>query len=96
MSEHMSKLLEEAQKREAQFESVQTELQLQLKLLEAQVKKAQLEKAEIKCEMTQERMEIAQELNLERDRSINLERTVSLLKEQLEVYEVCVRIHQKL
>ena len=88
MSEHMSKLLEEAQKRETQFESVQTELQLQLKLLEAQVKKAQLEKAEIKCEMTQERMEIAQELNLERDRSINLERTVSLLKEQLEVYEV--------
>ena len=69
----MSKLLEEAQKRETQFESVQTELQLQLKLLEAQVKKAQLEKAEIKCEMTQERMELAQELNLERDRSINLE-----------------------
>merc|ERR1711884_546273 len=78
---------EEAQKREAQFETVQTELQLQLKLVEAQMKKAQLEKAEIKCEMTQERMEISQELNAERDRSINLERTVTLLREQIDVYE---------
>merc|ERR1719189_1466819 len=51
------------------------------------MKKAQLEKAEIKCEMTQERMEIAQELNLERDRSNNLERTVTLLREQIDVYE---------
>merc|ERR1712012_91105 len=87
LSSHMGALLEEAQKREAQFETVQTELQLQLKLVEAQMKKAQLEKAELKCEMTQERMEIAQELSLERDRSINLERTVSLLREQLDVYE---------
>jgi len=87
LSGHMGALLEEAQKREAQFETVQTELQLQLKLLEAQMKKAQLEKAEIKCEMTQERMEISQELNVERDRSINLERTVTLLREQIDVYE---------
>merc|ERR1712012_1157152 len=87
LSSHMGALLEEAQKREAQFETVQTELQLQLKLLEAQMKKAQLEKAELKCEMTQERMEIAQELNLERDRSMNLERTISLLREQIDVYE---------
>lgn len=90
LSSHMGALLEEAQKREAQFETVQTELQLQLKLVEAQMKKAQLEKAEIKCEMTQERMEISQELNAERDRSINLERTVTLLREQIDVYEVRV------
>ena len=88
LSAHMSKLLEEAQAREKQFTTQQTELTLQLKLLEAQLKKAQLEKAEVKCEMTQERMEITQELNLERDRSINLERTVNLLREQLDVYEV--------
>ena len=88
LSAHMSKLLEEAQAREKQFTTQQTELTLQLKLVEAQLKKAQLEKAEVKCEMTQERMEITQELNLERDRSINLERTVNLLREQLEVYEV--------
>merc|ERR1719499_1760538 len=87
LSQHMSKLLEEAQNREKQFETVQTELTLQLKLLEAQLKKAQLEKAEIKCEMTQERMDISKELTLERDRSINLERTVTLLREQLDVYE---------
>merc|ERR1712079_233129 len=85
LSAHMSKLLEEAQAREKQFTTQQTELKLQL--VEAQLKKAQLEKAEVKCEMTQERMEITQELNLERDRSINLERTVNLLREQLEVYE---------
>ena len=88
LSQHMSQLLEEAQKREKQFETIQTELTLQLKLMEAQLKKAQLEKAEVKCEMTQERMEISQELSQERERSINLERTVSLLREQLEVYEV--------
>jgi len=87
LSAHMSKLLEEAQAREKQFTTQQTELTLQLKLVEAQLKKAQLEKAEVKCEMTQERMEITQELNLERDRSINLERTVNLLREQLDVYE---------
>ena len=84
----MSKLLEEAQKRESQFETVQTELTLQLKLLEAQLKKAQLEKAEVKCEMTQERIELAEELNQERDRCNNLERTVTLLREQIDVYEV--------
>merc|ERR1711983_577604 len=87
LSQHMGLLLEEAQKREKQFETIQTELTLQLKLMEAQLKKAQLEKAEVKCEMTQERMEISQELSQERDRSINLERTVSLLREQLDVYE---------
>ena len=95
LSGHMGALLEEAQKREAQFETVQTELQLQLKLLEAQMKKAQLEKAEIKCEMTQERMEISQELNVERDRSINLERTVTLLREQIDVYEVSHKARAK-
>merc|ERR1712029_917963 len=87
LSQHMGLLLEEAQKREKQFETIQTELTLQLKLMEAQLKKAQLEKSEVKCEMTQERMEISQELSQERDRSINLERTVSLLREQLDVYE---------
>ena len=52
-----------------------------------------MEKAEVKCEMTQERMEISQELSQERDRSINLERTVSLLREQLDVYEVSMLYH---
>ena len=52
-----------------------------------------MEKAEVKCEMTQERMEISQELSQERDRSINLERTVSLLREQLDVYEVSIIYH---
>merc|ERR1711997_1267587 len=52
MSEQMSKLINETQKREEQFGRLQTEYSLQITLYEAQLKKAQLEKAEVKCEMT--------------------------------------------
>ena len=88
MSEQMNKLITETQKREEQFGRLQTEYSLQITLLEAQLKKAQLEKAEVKCEMTQERIDIAKELETERERSSNLERTVSNLREQLDIYEV--------
>merc|ERR550517_1221475 len=37
--------------------------------------------------MTQERIDIAKELETERDRSANLERTVTNLREQLDIYE---------
>ena len=88
MSEQMNKLITETQKREEQFGRLQTEYSLQITLLEAQLKKAQLEKAEVKCEMTQERIDIAKELEIERDRSSSLERTVTNLREQLDIYEV--------
>ena len=88
MSEQMNKLIMETQKREEQFGRLQTEYSLQITLYEAQLKKAQLEKAEVKCEMTQERIDIAKELETERDRSANLERTVTNLREQLDIYEV--------
>ena len=52
------------------------------------VTKAQIEKAEVKANMTKERLEIAQELAMERDRGSNLEKTVRLLREQSDVYEV--------
>merc|ERR1711953_589039 len=68
LDEQMAKLISETQKREDQFVRIQTEYGLQIKLFEAQVKKAQLEKAEVKCEMTQER-------------------TVTNLREQLDIYE---------
>merc|ERR1711936_191537 len=87
MSEQMNKLIMETQKREEQFGRLQTEYSLQITLYEAQPKKAQLEKAEVKCEMTQERIDIAKELETERDRSANLERTVTNLREQLDIYE---------
>merc|ERR1711936_273077 len=87
MSEQMNKLIMETQKREEQFGRLQTEYSLQITLYEAQLKKAQLEKAEVKCEMTQERIDIAKELETERDRSANLERTVTNLREQLDIYE---------
>ena len=54
-----------------------------------QVQKAQIEKAEIKADMTKERLELSQDLLLERERARNLEETVRLLKEQAEIYQVC-------
>merc|ERR1711923_352064 len=87
MSEQLGTLLKESEKREAQIERMQTEFQLQLKLLEHQVAKANIEKAEVKANMTQERLIVAQELAVERDRSLNLEQTVRLLREQASIYE---------
>merc|ERR1712088_1189558 len=87
LGEQMSKLIGETQKREDQFVRIQTEYGLQIKLFEAQLKKAQLEKAEVKCEMTQERIDLAKELETERGRNSNLERTVTNLRDQLDIYE---------
>jgi len=87
MSEQMTSLLKETTKREGQIERMQTEFQLQMKLLEHQVTKAHIEKAEVKANMTQERMMIAQELTMERDRSLNLEHTLRLLREQSDIYQ---------
>merc|ERR1719205_32282 len=87
MSEQMVNLVKETEKREAQIQRMQTEFQLQLKLLEHQVTKAHIEKAEVKANMTQERLIIAQELGVERDRSSNLEQTVRLLREQSQIYQ---------
>merc|ERR1711992_109758 len=87
LGEQMAKLISETQKREEQFVRIQTEYGLQIKLFEAQLKKSQLEKAEVKCEMTQERMDLAKELETERGTNANLERTVTNLREQLDIYE---------
>ena len=53
-----------------------------------QVQKAQIEKAEIKADMTKERLQPSQDLLLERERAKNLEETVRLLKEQAQIYQV--------
>ena len=42
----------------------------------------------MKCEMTQERIDLAKELETERGRNSNLERTVTNLRDQLDIYEV--------
>jgi len=87
MMDQMKLLIGETEKREKAIQRMQTEFELQLKLLEHQVAKAQIEKAEIKADMTKERLEIVQELTLERERSKNLEETVVLLKEQAEIFQ---------
>jgi chromosome segregation ATPase len=87
MAEKLTTLCEDSEKREGQVQARLKEYELQVKLLEAQVMKAQLEKAEVKADMTKERIEIAQELNLEREKTHNLEETVKIMKEQVSIYQ---------
>merc|ERR1711936_1522942 len=85
--DELSGLLETQSVQNSKLLTDNTQMSEQITLYEAQLKKAQLEKAEVKCEMTQERIDIAKELETERDRSANLERTVTNLREQLDIYE---------
>jgi len=87
MAEKLTILVQETAKREKQMEGRTTEYQLQIQLLEHQVQKANIEKAEIKADMTQEKLETMKELSLERERNSNLEDTVKLLKEQASIYQ---------
>jgi len=87
MCEQMTDLVQQTEKREKFVEKMQMEFQLQIKLLEHQVTKAQIEKAEIKAELTKERLEISRELGLERERSVHMQDTVRILKEQAEIYQ---------
>merc|ERR1712179_114844 len=88
MAEKMGELIGESEKRDEFITKCQTEAQLQIVLLQHQVQKAQIEKAEIKADMTKERLELSQDLLLERERARNLEETVRLLKEQAEIYQL--------
>merc|ERR1739838_71329 len=87
MADQMLLLVNETEKREGQIEKMQMEFQLQIKLIEHQVAKAQIEKAEIKADMTKERLEIMKELAAERDRNCKLDESVQLLKKQAEIYQ---------
>jgi len=87
MADQMLLLVNETEKREGQIEKMQMEFQLQIKLLEHQVAKAQIEKAEVKADMTKERLEIMKELAAERDRNCKLDESVQLLKKQAEIYQ---------
>jgi len=87
MADQMLDIVNENEKREKQVEQIQMEYQLRIKLLEHQVAKAQIEKSEVKAEMTQDRLEIMKELGSERERTSRLEETVKLLKQQAEVYQ---------
>jgi len=87
MTDKMLLLLKETEKREGQVEKKKMECQLQIKLLEHQVAKAQIEKAEIKADMTKDRLGIMHELAAERERGEKLEETLKLLKEQADLYQ---------
>jgi len=87
MAEKMGQLIGDAEKRDEFITKCQTEAQLQITLLQHQVQKAQIEKAELKADMTKERLELSQELLLERERTRNLDETVRILREQAEIYQ---------
>lgn len=87
MGEQMRQLIGESEKRDEYITRCQTEARLQITLLQHQVQKAQIEKAELKADMTKERLELSQELLLERERSRNLEEQTRILREQAEAYQ---------
>jgi len=87
MSDQMMLLVKETENREGQIQKMQMEFQLQIKLLEHQVAKAQIEKAEIKADMTKEKLDIMKELAAQRDRNCKLDESVQLLKKQAEIYQ---------
>jgi len=87
MADQMLKMVNETEKREGQIEKMQMEFQLELKLLEHKVAKAQIEKSEIKADMTKERLELMKDLAAERERNQKLDETVQLLRQQAEIYQ---------
>eukprot|EP00088_Acartia_fossae_P070030 TRINITY_DN9273_c0_g1_i2.p1 TRINITY_DN9273_c0_g1~~TRINITY_DN9273_c0_g1_i2.p1 ORF type:complete len:387 (-),score=125.39 TRINITY_DN9273_c0_g1_i2:147-1307(-) len=87
MADKLNTLCQEGEKREKQVVARLKEYELQIQLLEHQVMKAQLEKAEVKADMTQERLQLAQELAIEREKATNLEETARILKEQASIYQ---------
>merc|ERR1712025_329065 len=72
MVDQMLQMVNETEKREGQIEKMQMEFQLELKLLEHQVAKAQIEKSEVKADMTKERLELMKDLAAERERNQKL------------------------
>jgi len=87
IADQMLVLVNETEKREGQIERMQMEFQLQIKLLEHQVAKAQIEKSEVKADMTKDRLELMKEVGAERERNGKLDETVQLLRQQAEIYQ---------
>eukprot|EP00092_Neocalanus_flemingeri_P017683 GFUD01019129.1.p1 GENE.GFUD01019129.1~~GFUD01019129.1.p1 ORF type:complete len:352 (+),score=130.61 GFUD01019129.1:54-1109(+) len=87
LADQMILLVKDTGKREEQIEKMQMEFQLQVKLLEHQVAKAQIEKAEVKADMTKDRLETMQDLAAERDRGFQMGESVKLLKQQADLYQ---------
>jgi len=87
MADQMMALVKDTEKREGQIEKMQTEFKLQSELLQHQVAKAQIEKAEVKADMAKERINIMNELAEERGRGLKLDETVKLLKQQADLYQ---------
>merc|ERR1711971_1221043 len=74
-------------KREEDVANLVKGYQLQITLLEHQVAKANIEKSEIKADMTQERIKLLQSFQTEQAKMSNMEETERLLKQQATVYQ---------
>ena len=61
-----------------------------MKLLESNVAKAQIEVAEVKADLTKEKLDYMHDLNYEKERSIKLDEAVELSRQQSILYEVYI------
>jgi len=72
---------------EDKTERIKMEYDFKITLLEHQVAKAQIDKAEVKAGLARERLEITKQLAGERERGLALSETMMLLKHQAELYQ---------
>lgn len=87
LADQMLDLVKETGERAGQIEKMQMEYELQITVLEHQVAKAKIEKAEVQANMAKERLEIMQQLAAERNTGLKLNDSVKLLKHQADLYQ---------
>jgi len=87
MSSQLMEIIQANTKREEDVANLVKGYQLQITLLEHQVAKANIEKSEIKADMTQERIKLLQSFQTEQAKMSNMEETERLLKQQATVYQ---------
>merc|ERR1719347_689820 len=73
---------------EDKIERIKMEHELQLTVLEHKVAKAQIVKAEVKADLARERLELTKQLAEERQRGLELNEKMMILKQQADQYQV--------
>jgi len=85
MTDEVLELLNEI--KEGKLETSLKQSELEVKLLESNVAKAQIEVAEVKADLTKEKLDYMHDLNYEKERSIKLDEAVELSRQQSILYE---------
>ncbi len=87
LAQKLTLLLAQYEEREKKISSTTTELQLQLRLSEAQLAKSKIERAEANAEFTKERLQLHRDLLEARQENDALLDKVVGHKDQIEIYE---------